>query len=1068
MPVAAAGRSAAGWAARVAGPQQVGSLYARVGADASPFHRTMGGVRSSLHAGSQSFSVFGRAGSSAFALIAAGGAAIGVLKGAVSAAADFQSTVAQLGVQTNQGAVGMARMSARAIKLGADVRLPGTSASDAAEAMLELAKGGQKMGDVMKSVRGVLVASAAGEMSNADAANTVVGALGAFNLKASESVRVANLLAGGANASTASMQDMAFSLQMGGSAANAAHVPIQTFVAMTAEMANAGIKGADAGTSLKQMFLALTPTSKKANEAIDKFGLSAFDAHHAMLPMPEIIAKYHKALAGMSDQQRISTLKTIFGSDAYRAANIIFGQGAGKLAKLTGEVSKQGQAAKLAAAKNSGMKGVIDGVKSSWNTFQVVLGERVAPAVKIVGTRLSNLLGDVTKLIQPTKDATSAMQGLGKGVAGPPQPAPPVGSQQMHLVVPATPPGFAAGLEAAVRRAFSGIDWTKIGAEASSGFTKGLSTIGDHIDGIINTVVNGFARHRSQIAEIGAQMVVAIGLKLADPSFWIKNWDLAIGVALAVGPGKFLKLGGKLGEFLLKPFAGLGEKLGGLMSSAVLSAAEKAGGTLGKAVLNVGAWVSKAGPDALSAAVKLGGKVVTGAMDGISKLGFKMRAFLYTVVVNVIGDAATAAYNAAMGLGGQIVDGAVAGVGRLYGALKSKLESIIGSVLGGLNIPGMSPVDHAAKQAIGDKIVNGAIKGVSDGAARGGEATTAMATKMLNAAKAAVDARKSSLQSAFSQLGQDIGAAFDAGTQRGLSKIGSRFDKLRADATSVGANRTPSEQALYNLQSTHDASARAQDIADAQASLATATASGDGAAIVSAQKALNDLLYNEQVAALQAKADTERTAADQATADQTARYDTEQAQAELEYQAKRDLQKRHLDAMLLNLQTELAKHPGEWKKINRQISEWFKKTGSPDLQEAGKNLGLAFAAGLAESKTDVNKAAHSLALEVQKFLKLNSPADQGPLASLDSWWTAMPKTLLSGLDGRELGAVADGIASPGLGAAMAASGGGGGDTYYITVPVTVQGSMIKSDELGPIVRDAILRIQRHNPNSGIR
>lgn len=314
-----------------------------------------------------------------------GSAAVGVglvagFYKALKSAGDFEQTLNVFGVTANATTGEMKSVSAAAIKLGNDAKLPGTSATDAATAMLELAKGGLSAKEAMDAARGTLQLSAAAQIDNATAAQIVSDNLNVFALKGTEASRVADLLAASANATTASMPEMADALKQSAAVAAQFNIPIEDTVTMLSELANAGIKGSDAGTSVKTMLLSLAGNSPKAKKAIRELGLSVFDANGKFIGMSDTTAKYAEAMKGMSDEQKIATLKTIFGTDAIRAANVILGQGSTAFQKMKESVTEVGAAQKLSEAQTKGFNGAMLALKSAIGTVALVFGTKLLPA----------------------------------------------------------------------------------------------------------------------------------------------------------------------------------------------------------------------------------------------------------------------------------------------------------------------------------------------------------------------------------------------------------------------------------------------------------------------------------------------------------------------------------------------------------------------------------------------------------------------------------------------------------------------------------------------------------------
>jgi TP901 family phage tail tape measure protein len=276
----------------------------------------------------------------------------------------------------------MAAAAAMAEKLGADMTLPATSAADAALAMTELAKGGFTAQQAMDAARGALQLAAAAQVSEAQAAEITANALNTFGLAASESTRVADLLAAASNASSAEITDVAQAMQQAGSSAAALHIPIQDLVTAIGEMANAGIKSSDAGTSLKTFMVALVPHTKAASVAMKELGINAFDSAGNFVGLQNVIQQAAPALARMTVEQKQHAIQAAFGTDAMRAANIVLGGGIEKFTAMSSAVNQSGAASELAAAKTKGLSGAWDGFLSQLETFGLKVFKSVSGSLE--------------------------------------------------------------------------------------------------------------------------------------------------------------------------------------------------------------------------------------------------------------------------------------------------------------------------------------------------------------------------------------------------------------------------------------------------------------------------------------------------------------------------------------------------------------------------------------------------------------------------------------------------------------------------------------------------------------
>lgn len=351
--------------------------------------------------------------------------AIAAVKEILQIGLAYESSLNVLKAVTSATGEQMARASALAKQLGADITLPATSAADAAKAMTELAKGGFSVEQAMAAAKGTLQLAAAATIDEARAAEIAANAINAFKLNASDASRVADILANAANASSAEINDIALSLQQASSVFSQAHVPIETVVAAIGEMANAGIKGSDAGTSLKTMMLALEAPTSKAAKVMKDMGISVFDAQGQFMPFRDIVSQFSTALAGMTDQQQAFALKTIFGTDAIRAANVVMKGGVEALDAMQEAVTKQGGAADLANAKMQGLTGAFQSLKSQVETVAIdafeALKVQLEPVVRFISDLIPKVQDTVKAFAEANPEVVHAAEtfGLILAVAGP-------------------------------------------------------------------------------------------------------------------------------------------------------------------------------------------------------------------------------------------------------------------------------------------------------------------------------------------------------------------------------------------------------------------------------------------------------------------------------------------------------------------------------------------------------------------------------------------------------------------------------------------------------------------------
>jgi TP901 family phage tail tape measure protein len=302
--------------------------------------------------------------------VVAVGAAASFAKGAVALEAEFSKTMNVLQATTDAPAKSMQNLSDLAMKMGADTVF---SAKDAADAMLELARGGIKPAQIQAgALKGTLTLAAAGGLDMGEAANVAVKAMGQFNLKGKDMNSIAAALAGGANASSASVRDMSIALAQGGLAANSVGFSIQETTGILAAFSNAGLEGSDAGTSLKTMLDRLQPTTKSGIQALIDLGAATEDGRNKFLKAngefksaAQIAEVLRKGTEGLTQAEKKRLITQAFGSDAQRAATIMANEGAKGINKMTKATSDQHAAQKQANANMKGTAGALESAEAA-------------------------------------------------------------------------------------------------------------------------------------------------------------------------------------------------------------------------------------------------------------------------------------------------------------------------------------------------------------------------------------------------------------------------------------------------------------------------------------------------------------------------------------------------------------------------------------------------------------------------------------------------------------------------------------------------------------------------------
>lgn len=278
------------------------------------------------------------------------------------------------------------------------------SATEAANAAEELAKAGLKAADITGgALTGSMDLAAAGGVGLARAAEVAATAMAQFQLKGQDVAHIADVMAAGALASTASIDSLAQGMAQGGGMAASLGMSLEQTVGALSLFDQNALKGSDGGTALKTMLMSLTPNSVAAATAMEDVGLQAFDANGEFVGLTTVAEQLKNGMKDMGEEQRLAALKTIFGADAARAANVLYQQGAAGLQDYIDKVSESGVAAQVAAAKLNNAKGDLEKLKGDFENVLIGAGEGANGSIR-------GLIQNVDKLVSAFGELPPSVQ----------------------------------------------------------------------------------------------------------------------------------------------------------------------------------------------------------------------------------------------------------------------------------------------------------------------------------------------------------------------------------------------------------------------------------------------------------------------------------------------------------------------------------------------------------------------------------------------------------------------------------------------------------------------------------
>lgn len=354
-------------------------------------------------------------GATATAVTTLGGAAIKV-------GSDFEAGMSQ--VQAVSGASGeeLERLKEKAKEMGASTKF---SATESAEALNYMAMAGWKAKDMLGGIEGIMNLAAASGEDLATTSDIVTDAMTAFGLAADKTTKIiengivkeipnathfADILAAASSNANTNVSMMGETFKYVAPLAGSLGYSAEDTATAIGLMANAGIKGSQAGTSLRSIMTRLAKPTKESATAINELGLSITDSSGQMKPLAEVIGDMRKGFAGLTEDEKATYAAMLGGQEAMSGLLAIVNASDADFEKLSGAINDcNGSAAEMAEIMQDNLQGQITILQSGLEGLGVSLYEIMQGTAK-------DVVKEAQGMVQQLQDAFN--EGEFEGLVG--------------------------------------------------------------------------------------------------------------------------------------------------------------------------------------------------------------------------------------------------------------------------------------------------------------------------------------------------------------------------------------------------------------------------------------------------------------------------------------------------------------------------------------------------------------------------------------------------------------------------------------------------------------------------
>lgn len=327
---------------------------------------------------------------------------VGLGAAAVTTFAGFDDSMRLVQATMTATAEDMEKLTAAAKQMGATTRY---TASQAAQALNYLALAGYNADQAITALPTVLDLAQAGGLDLAYASDLVTDSMSALGIAMGSLTGFTDQLAKTSQKSNTNIAQLGEAiLTVGGTARMLAGGTVELNTELGI-LADNGIKGAEGGTALRNIILALSAPTDTAAKAIKEMGLKAFDADGNLRPMNETFTDLNAILSTMTQQKRTEVLNEIFNKVDLKSANALLANSGARFNELSGYITDaDGAAQQMAETMEGGLGGAFRNLSSAVEGLAIEYGENLAPTLQDVTTWVTELTGWFASLSEETQN----------------------------------------------------------------------------------------------------------------------------------------------------------------------------------------------------------------------------------------------------------------------------------------------------------------------------------------------------------------------------------------------------------------------------------------------------------------------------------------------------------------------------------------------------------------------------------------------------------------------------------------------------------------------------------------
>lgn len=345
----------------------------------------------------------------------------------IGSAGDFEASMSNVEALSGAGGDQLQALTDKAKEMGATTKF---TAGESADALSYMALAGWDTQSMLQGISPIMELAAAANMDLASASDIVTDYLTAFGLTASDTTHFVDVMAYAMSHSNTNVEQLGEAYKACAATAKSMGYSVEETTAVLATMANAGVKGGEAGTALNAIMTRLATNTKGCADELKKYGVSIYDSQGNMNSLSDILTGLSAVWDNLTDQEQANLAKTIAGTNQYSKLQTIMAGCSEQAAKGSQSFSDyasalencSGTAGKMASTMLDNLNGKMTLFESAADGLKIAIGEQLTPAMSDLYEVGADVLGGLTDFVNDNpavvKGITTTVAVLGTAAAG--------------------------------------------------------------------------------------------------------------------------------------------------------------------------------------------------------------------------------------------------------------------------------------------------------------------------------------------------------------------------------------------------------------------------------------------------------------------------------------------------------------------------------------------------------------------------------------------------------------------------------------------------------------------------